>query len=654
MRNWLKEHTMTQLLLLSVLMECTLEILFRRSPIKALLFIWQSPHIFLLNVLIVLATYCICAPFKKRFAIKMTVSLLWLTFGIVNFIISLYRSHPFTMVDLLLVKDLFSLIHVYFSVFQIVLMFAAIIGVFLAIVLLFVRSKKQELLPMSKRLTYTFTPAALAILICALGIRFGVLDTAFLNLHDSYLKSGFAYCFISTFADVGMAEPKTYSPETITELDETLFEEETKTDASVSDSAPNVLFLQLESFFDLSQVLGIDLPEDPAPNYTRLKSEGPSGYLYVPTSGGGTVNTEMEVLTGMNINFFGAGEYPYYTILRESCCESLAYNMRDLGLTATAIHNNSGSFYSRHEVYTHLGFDRYDSVEYMSNLTYTPLGWARDQVLSGEIMTALTTTPGRDFVFTVAVQTHGAYPNLPDNQRTSIDLGTGEDGINPYSLAYYAEQVRQVDAFLGDLLQQLEAFDEPVVLVVYGDHLPALNLTNEILSTGSLFTTEYAIWSNFGLQGEDMNLEAYQLTARVLDLLNLDCGTLFYFHQNRVGTENYLEDLNLLQYDMLYGEHSIYGGQMPFEQTQLTMGLRDIRLEKASMQYGYLSVTGSGFTPRSRIYIHDELQETLYISDTQLIVPDFEPEGDELVSVGQVSDDQIALSYTNTVPISEE
>ena len=129
MKKWLKEHSMTSVVLLSLLVEFTLETLFRHTPVKALLFVWQKPHLFLLNSLIVLVTYSISFPFRKRFAIKTTVTLLWLTFGVTNFVISLYRRLPFTMVDVLLVKALFSLIDVYFNPFQIFLMFAALIGV---------------------------------------------------------------------------------------------------------------------------------------------------------------------------------------------------------------------------------------------------------------------------------------------------------------------------------------------------------------------------------------------------------------------------------------------------------------------------------------------------------------------------------------------
>ncbi len=651
MRKWLKSHPMLSLLLSALLMEFILETLFRHTPVKALLFVVRKPHLFILNVLIVYSTYCISAPFRKRRAIVWTITLLWLTFGITNFILSLYRQLPFTMVDVLLVRALFSLLDVYFTPFQIILMFAALIGVAVAIVLLFIKSRPLPRLPWSQWLPAVVAPAMLSLLLCMLFISNGMLDFQFLNLYESYQNNGFAYCFVCTFADVGMKQPRSYSPESITQLDENVFSSGRSGHESVEQ--PNILYLQLESFFDLNQVIGLDLDEDPAPNYTRLKAEYPSGLLYVPVCGGGTVNTEMEIVTGMNINFFGAGEYPYYTILREVCCESLAYDLKSLGYTPTAIHNNNGSFYSRHEVYARLGFDRYDSVEYMQNVEKNPIGWAKDAVLEGEIMEALTSTEGRDFVFTVAVQSHGSYPNEPDLGHTLIELGAGEEGINPYSLEYYSHQVHEVDAFLGSLVNTLSTFDEPVVLVVYGDHLPSLNLTGDMLTTGDLFATEYVIWSNSGLDGPDEDLEAFQLTAHMLDMIGYHCGTMFYFHQNQADSPTYLDDMHMLQYDMLYGDHSIYGGEMPYEITDLHMGLRPIVMDSARMQYGYLSVTGSGFTPCSRVCADDAILDTLFISPTQLVVPAYEPTGEERITVGQVSDDQIILSHTPALGIEQ-
>ena len=54
----------------------------------------------------------------------------------------------------------------------------------------------------------------------------------------------------------------------------------------------------------------------------------------MPSVGAGTANTEFESITGMSLHYFGPGEYPYKSILKETTCESAPYVLRvwDIGL----------------------------------------------------------------------------------------------------------------------------------------------------------------------------------------------------------------------------------------------------------------------------------------------------------------------------------
>ena len=86
---------------------------------------------------------------------------------------------------------------------------------------------------------------------------------------------------------------------------------------------------------DVNYLKGIEFSENPIPTFTKLKDEGVSGFLSVKNVGGGTANTEFEILTGMNLDHFGFGEYPYTTILKSRACESIAYNLKRLGYGTT-------------------------------------------------------------------------------------------------------------------------------------------------------------------------------------------------------------------------------------------------------------------------------------------------------------------------------
>ena len=174
---------------------------------------------------------------------------------------------------------------------------------------------------------------------------------------------------------------------------------------------PNILFLQLETFYDPTQVEFLEFSEDPIPNFRKMMEEYSSGYYKVPSVGAGTANTEFESITGMSMRYFGPGEYPYKGILKETTCESAAYVLKNLGYRTHAIHNNEANFYGRRKVFSNLGFDTFTSEEYMAEQDdTTPTDWMKDRNLTKYILQALEETDDPDYIYTISVQGHGDYP----------------------------------------------------------------------------------------------------------------------------------------------------------------------------------------------------------------------------------------------------
>ena len=147
-----------------------------------------------------------------------------------------------------------------------------------------------------------------------------VLSNYFGNIAFAYEDYGYPYCLATTLFNTGISCPREYSEETIAKIEES----ENKL-PETTENRPNIIFLQLESFFDPTLVNYLQFSEDPIPNFRRLMSEYSSGYYRVPSVGAGTANTEFESITGMNLRYFGPGEYPYKSILKEKTCESAPY-----------------------------------------------------------------------------------------------------------------------------------------------------------------------------------------------------------------------------------------------------------------------------------------------------------------------------------------
>ena len=419
---------------------------------------------------------------------------------------------------------------------------------------------------------------------------------------------------------------------------------------------PNVIFLQLESFFDVKYIKNFSCSEDPIPFFTELKEKYPSGFLEVPSIGAGTANTEFECITGMNLDLFGPGEYPYKTILKERTCESMAYIFKKLGHSASAMHNNDGTFYGRNVVFSNLGFDRYISVEYMAEAEVNELNWARDKVLVEQIRKVLEKTKERDYIYAISVQGHGAYPDAPLLSEHTMEVHLpGELADYQYQYLYYVHQLKEMDDFLEELVRNLNACEEEVVLVLYGDHLPSLGLEDELLENQNAFQTEYVIWSNFNLAAEDKDIQSYQLGARVLEVLGVEEGIMPQYHTYRQDEEDYLEKMQMLMYDMLYGDMNVYEGENPYEPTELQMGIDTIRIWELYMKMPQppeegpsLYVFGQNFTEWSKVAVNGEEVETMFLNERLLFATGFETseEGWYEITVRQQGNDKKILSET--------
>ena len=197
-------------------------------------------------------------------------------------------------------------------------------------------------------------------------------------------------------------------------------------------------------------------------------------------------------------------------------------------------------------------------------------------------------------------------------------------------------QVYEMDQFAGNLVKAVEERKEPSEIVFYGDHLPTMGLKAEDLKGRYLYNTNYVIWDNIGLAKEDRNIPSYQIMADVLDRLDIHSGTIFNYHQERRKTKNYLADLELLQYDILYGEQYVYDGDLPITEGHMVMGIRDVTLESIipHLEEGF-SLYGQNFTKSSRVYVNGERQKTTFLNNTRIDLPETELENEDVIVVCQ-------------------
>lgn len=643
-----------QIYFFSFLTTYVVEALSHYKSLPQFLHVIKHPLVFFSNMLIVSIVFIPAILFRKRVFAYIMATVIWLTVGVVDFIVLHNRVTPFNANDFKMIDDALNVVIHYFSFGQIVLVIVLIIIGLFAIIFSAIKSPKTEK-PVSFMTTVPLCAAmiGLHVVLISGSVYLGILQKNFPNLADGYQKYGLPYCFTFSIVDKGIKKPTGYSKgrvdEVISSLPSPTPTPEIKSDPDTS--APNIIVIQLESFFDPKRIDGIKFETDPIPNFTHLFNHFSSGFLTVPSISAGTANTEFEILTGMNMADFGTGEYPYRTILQSSTCESIAYNLKHYGYACHAIHNNTASFYGRNVVFSNLGFDDYDSIETMTGVERNALNWAKDKVLYPEIVTALDSTEGSDFIFAVSVQGHGKYPDedILDNTISLSRLSAAYDDSTIYGLRYYTSQLNEMDAFIGSLISYLSERREKTVLVLYGDHLPGFDFEEEDLKFGTLLQTEYVIWSNFPMESVHRDLNAYQLSAYLLDRLNLHEGFVTRLHQrylndSEADTESYLGELKVLSYDMLYGEKYCWNGVNPYQPTELKFGfvnpsVTDVHTVFDSSGSCYLTVYGIRFSPYASVYINGtRYKDTIYVTENELFLPKITLQDGDIISVGIYND----------------
>ena len=584
------------------------------------------------------------------------ISAIWLALGISNNIVLGYRITPLAAIDLKIMKSAFSMASVYFGPLQFVTLGIAVILSIGLLAYVYIKSPKLQR-NIKKNIKLVFVVGVFTFFVTVVFIKTDIISDSFKNLSNAYKDYGFVYGFTSTVVNVGINKPDEYSEDTIGDIKENIADNKQETeqnkgetnnisqvDYEEKDTGPNIIFLQLESFVDVSYIEALKCSKEPLPVFEYLKNNYSHGFLTVPMIGSGTANTEFEILSGMSLDFFGPGEFPYTTILKESTCETICYNLKNTGYKCHAIHNNTATFYGRNDVFSQLGFDYFIPVEAMTGLEYTPSGWAKDKVLTGEILKCINSTENRDFVFAISVQGHGKYPTeKQEYPEGSIEVSGLEEELNN-QMEYYVNQLNEMDKFLGELIDELEKIEEDTILVVYGDHFPAINISEEQLKNKNLFQTEYVIWDNMSLKKQDENLYTYQLAARVLEKVDMVNGTLTKYHINNMGKEDYMKELELLEHDMLYGEKLIYNGVNPFNATSIKIGLENTEIKSTIKRRTSTQIIGNGYTKWSKVFVNGKKVETEFKGTKILLLKDIILNKGDIIKVELVSDDGTVLA----------
>ena len=319
------------------------------------------------------------------------------------------------------------------------------------------------------------------------------------SVTQQYVSRGLLYPFLHSVKDAFPRPPEGYDQR---EAEQWLAQFE---DGAIpEDKKVNIVGIMLEAFTDFSQFEEIQFSQDVYAVWHALEQEGYSGSLLANIFAGGTVNTERAFLTGV-----GDGNYDY-----RGDAPSYVRYLKGQGYRATGSHPSYNWFYNRQNVNAYLGFDSYRFTE-----DYFGPVYGADPVLNDDgFLPDLTRTVLEQleqdaplFSFSVTYQGHGPYGDRECWWGEPEDFFTnpGLDDASRYILSNYLGSVMATQRHLADMVDAFRASDEPIVLVVFGDHKPWLGNGNSVYHALGVnldqdsregfynyWSTPYLIWAN--------------------------------------------------------------------------------------------------------------------------------------------------------------
>ncbi|WP_270171140.1 sulfatase-like hydrolase/transferase [Paenibacillus sp. SYP-B4298] len=420
--------------------------------------------------------------------------------------------------------------------------------------------------------------------------------------------------------------------------------------------APNIIIVMSEAFWDPTRLEHVQFSRDPLPFFHELSRQATSGRLLVPVYGGGTVNTEFEVLTSLSTQLLPTGSIAYANYVRKPL-DSLASILKGQGYDTAAVHTYHNWFYRRNEVYRLLGFNRFVSGEFFSNPELRS-GYIADQELSKRIIDEVNRSEQPSFIYAVSMENHGPY-RLGKNKENTVKVsGLGEESTA--ILETYTQALTDADESLKMLVEAFKDSSEPTMIVFFGDHLPMLGEDYSVYKEAgyfedsvkyedylNMFNVPFVIWDNFtsGEQGSynDTYISAFELGPLVLDRAGVQGNELTRyvdgmfrkgltflprqdFYAQAGIDERLLDGYSLLHYDRLFGEGYSYS-QRPAASEPYWLGSGPIeidRVEPLNPDGGeadktvLVQIKGKNFVSQGIVYANGEPVETTFVSGNEV------------------------------------
>ena len=627
------------------------EFLLRGSFEDVITLIKEKPGVVLANYLLILMLTSIFFLVKRKYMVYFISFMVILGVAITTFFLMKVRGIPLTFSDLYSIGEAMEIADKYINKTMIII--AVICLAFLIAVAVFLYKLDCD----TKRFKLI---NFVLIFIVSIGFFSTVRSQQSKNIMQfkrwdipaSYKCNGLTYSTVESCVKYIRKKPNDYSQAKIQEIKDKVDKAEASDNRTLNNKKPNILFVQLEAFMDPTEVKGIKYSEDPIPNFRKLTQTFTHGMASAPTTGGGTVRTEFEVMTGNNIDYLTPGEIPYNTILKSKYYNSVATTLKSEGYKAHAVHNFQGNFYGRNNAYAKLGFDDFTSKEYMNNYELNEREWVKDVILTKYIEKALDSTKDSDLVYTVSVQGHSSYPTDAENYDFPIKVSGTLDQKVLNQMYYYVNQIKGTDDFIGELVDMVNKRDEDTIILFYSDHMPKLKIFEDDDFYLDKYKAPFAFYANFDIEKYDIDeIESYELSSLMFKEAGLKYGPMERFNTYMKDDPEFSKMQDLIEYDVLFGKSYYINDDEKAKKNTLKMGVEDIVINNIETKGNKMIIHGANFTTNSRVYLNDKQVDKKFIDENTLEVDKID--NLDTISIKQIGRNSVVLSSTQDFKYSD-
>lgn len=131
------------------------------------------------------------------------------------------------------------------------------------------------------------------------------------------------------------------------------------------------------------------------------------------------------------------------------------------------------------------------------------------------------------FTFAVTMQNHGGYFDTYSNFNQEIELLGVENDYNKDYMDRYLSLIKKSDTAFENLVDFFKDYDEPTIVLMFGDHQPGDYVINAIYDTNKVYPLEqqqnrylvpFVMWANYDIEDEQID----KISANYLSTLLLE------------------------------------------------------------------------------------------------------------------------------------